>query len=93
MVPHDIGRARCVDRHARAGGQIVEQVVGVGEGVESAVRFVGGALPCRPGSCAGAPSRRADARTLHSARGLGVADGVASQNLYSPSGVCVSSVS
>ena len=31
--------------------------------------------------------------TLHSTRGLGLADGRASQNLYSPSGVCVSSVS
>jgi hypothetical protein len=33
-----------VDRDARAGGQIVQQMFGVGERVETAVRFVGGAF-------------------------------------------------
>ena len=61
VVPQQPRRPRRVQRHARAGRQVVQQLVGVGQRVEPAVRSPRRPAPGPAGSSAAAPSRPAAA--------------------------------
>src|SRR5437773_3183612 len=86
VVPEGLRGLARGEGDAIADGEIVQEAVGVGEGIESAVGFLGGTFI----SCWFMRRRSISpggARTRHSALGLGSATvGELSQKRYSPSG-------